>query len=284
MEERPESNLEFEEPDAFKVLNQYFLLLFSLSCILSSVFIQEVFIMMKQFRVGITVAPTLGIIFPVAYLMRRFPRGIRRQLRIRLPRLLPTAYVVVATLATVVIVDNIYVFSQRFFPVPDAYIEGLKELKPDGTLAFVLTFFGLCIAVPVAEEIVFRGMIQRVFERNMPPVAAFLLAGIFFGVIHLNPQLLISMACFGIFLGFLFYATANLTYTIISHAVLNAVAFYQLVTATNDNFESSPFYMGEPWAFVGCVALVVFVLVEIKRGASKSASTPQDRFDGTNTN
>ena len=205
MQERPESNIEIEEREVFNTFNSYFLLLFSMCCILGSVFIQEIFVVLDQFRLGIIVAPAVGIVAPVYLLAKRFSKGFREQLRMRAPKPQVAFYIFIATLAMVAIVDYLFAFSQRLLPSPVNYLETLNELRPHGIWSGIATFLGLGVVVPVAEEIVFRGVIQRVFERNMGGVVAFVLAGVFFGVIHLNPQLLLSMACFGVFLGFVFF-------------------------------------------------------------------------------
>ena len=279
MEHRPESNVEIEDRDIFKVLNPYFLLFFGFSCILSSVFIQEFFSMIGQFRIGIGVAPVVGIILPIYVVARKSRAGFAEQLRIRIPKPRITLHVLVATLALVVIVDYIYVFAQRFMPVPTDYVESLKTLKPKDAISFGITLLGLCIIVPIAEEIAFRGIIQRVFSRNMNALLAVVLSGVFFGAIHFNPPLLLSMVCFGVFLGFVFYATSNLTYTVMSHAAFNAVAFVQLTGADEEGLTTAPFYLNTPWILVACLVMVAFLLRAIKKGVSPQQKTPYDPTD-----
>jgi membrane protease YdiL (CAAX protease family) len=189
-------------------------------------------------------------------------------------RVTTTVQVVVATLVMVVVVDHVYVISQQFMPSSDAYLESLKALKPTGFWSTALTFLGLCIVVPFTEEVVFRGLIQRVFALNMLPIVAVVLSGTFFGVIHLSPQLLVSMTCFGIFLAFVFYATSNLTYPIVGHAVLNAVAFVQLTFQSEDSFTDAPFYAQEWWYLPVAIGIVLILSREIKRGAARSAPAP----------
>ena len=272
MEDRPEGNYELQERDIFNVLNPYFLLLFSLSCILSSVFIQEIFIMLQKFRIGITLAPTLGMILPIVLLTRRFPSGFTRQLMIRKPPPRMTLYVVLATFAAIVVIDFIYILSLKVMPAPEDYVDTLRDLKPDGALSLIITGIGLCVAVPVAEEIIFRGVIQRVFARSMGGVLAAVLAGVFFGVIHLNLQLLISMTVFGIYLGFLFMLTSNLIYTVFAHAILNSIAFVQLIFAVEEDMTTAPFYLQEYWMLAVGLALLGVFLAKIKKEASENDS------------
>ncbi len=273
MEEEFKGNQELKPPDIFSALNNYVLLFFSMTCVMSSVFIQQLFFTLNQVRVGMVVAPVLGIMLPVYLITRRFPAGFRRQLLIRRPGVLLCAYVVLATLFMVVIVDFMYVVSQLFMNAPEDYIAGLKALKPSGTWEIALTFLGICVLVPIGEEIVFRGMIQRVFGRNMSPALAMLLAGAFFGVIHLTPQLLLSMVVFGVFLGYLFFATSNLVYPILAHFVLNTVSYVQLVALPRDQLASVPSYASNPIALGLSFALVAYLLFRIEKTARVPANT-----------
>jgi membrane protease YdiL (CAAX protease family) len=235
--------------------------------------------MLHHFRAGLIVAPLLGIILPVYLLTRRFPTGFRKQLLIRRPELLSTLYVLVATSCVVVIVDYIYALSQKFMTPPADYVEGLKELKPDGAVAIGVTYAGICILVPLAEEIVFRGIVQRVFARNMGGALALVLAGTFFGVIHLTPQLLLSMIAFGIFLGYLYFVTSNLTYPILAHCALNTVSYVQLVVLPEDELASVPPYARDYWILALSVAVLAYLLGRMKKGASASPTTPRNPGD-----
>jgi hypothetical protein len=261
-------NPQLEAPDIFSTVNNYVLLFFGLTCLASSFFIKVLFYAADELRVGLLVAPVLGIILPVVIVTRRFPAGFLGQLRIARPRVLLGLYVVVATLCAIVIVDYAYTLSQKFLSTPDDYIEGLKELKPKDTAAIVMTFLAICVLVPLSEEIVFRGIVQRIFSRNMGSVLALVLAGVFFGVSHLTPQLLLSMVIFGVFLGYLFFATSNLTYPILAHAVLNTSSFIQLVILPEDKLDSPPPYAHSYWFLALSVVLLAYILVRIKKGAS----------------
>ncbi|NIM19278.1 MAG: CPBP family intramembrane metalloprotease [Candidatus Latescibacteria bacterium] len=270
MEERDESNYELETPDIFTVVNNYFLLFFGIACVMSSIYLQGLFVFLDQLRIGISVSSLVGIIIPMYLFFRRSPLGFKQQLRILPPKSTMGVYVILATIMSIVTIDFIYIISQRMFPVPTEFTESLKTLKPEGAGAVAITFLGLCVVVPFAEELVFRGLVQQVFTRNMDGVLAFIMAGLFFGVVHLSAHLLISVSLFGILLGFIFYATKNLTYTILSHAVFNAVSFIQLVTTPADHLDDPPFYIQDTRLLVASVVFLAFFLVKIKKGDTET--------------
>jgi membrane protease YdiL (CAAX protease family) len=279
MDEREKSNTS-RATDIFSAVNNYFLLFFCASCVLSSIYIQQLFFLVGQYRVGIGVSSIFGIILPAFLLTRKFPAGFRGQLRIARPRTHRLILVIVAALAAVVLVDEIYVINQRFSPVPEDYADAIRELKPDGGLAFAITLLGLCLLVPVAEEIVFRGLIQRIFTRNMGGVIGVALAGAVFGAVHLNAHLLISITVFGWFLGFLYHATGNLTYPIVAHAIFNAVALTQLMTDETVEGGNLPVYLRDVWVVVAALVFIVFLIAKIREGGSES-EPPSEAAEAT---
>lgn len=266
MNDLHESNSELEHADVFTLVNNYFLLFFGVSCVLASMYVQELFLAMNQYRLGISVSALVGIILPVYLLTRRIGPGFRAQVRLVRPHGSKIVLVALATLAVVVLIDHIYLINQRFSPVPQEYTDSLMKLKPTGALSFALTFVGLCVMVPLGEEIVFRGIIQQTFARNMGGVLAFILAGIAFGVVHLTGHLLISVSVFGVYLGYVFWATRNLTYTVFAHGIFNAVALTQLAASGAGKGDSPPFYLTDVRVTVVAIVLFVFFLVKIKRG------------------
>ena len=270
MDEHPGRNSDLELPDIFSGINNYFLLFFALSCIISSLYLQQIFIMMGQYQVGISASAVLAVIIPVYLVTRRFAPGFRAQLRLALPRTPQLVYVLLATCAVVIVVDQIYLISQHFKPAPVEYADSLKELKPTSTMAFILTFMGLCLLVPLAEELVFRGLVQQIFSRNIGPVFGFVLAGLLFGAGHLNAHLLVSISFFGVFLGFVFYATGNLTYTIIAHGLFNTIALVQLTMTPEVEQSNLPFYLTDVRIFVVAAVLLIFFLAKIKQGGSET--------------
>jgi len=269
MDEREQRNTG-TAPDVFTAVNNYFLLFFCASCVLSSMYIQQLFFLVGQYRLGIGVSSVLGILLPIYLLMRKFPTGVRQQVRIARPRVHRMVLVVILTLAAVVLIDQIYVINQRITPVPEDYADTIRELKPTTALDFAITFMGLCVLVPVAEETVFRGLIQQVFTRNMGAWIGVTFAGAIFGAVHLNAHLLISITAFGLFLGFLFNATGNLVYTIVAHAIFNGVALAELAIFPDVENGDLPVYLKDVWVVVVALVLFVFLVAKIKEGGSET--------------
>ena len=87
------------------------------------------------------------------------------------------------------------------------------------------------IAAPIAEEIVFRGVVMRGLLSRMGVVAAVALQGVLFGLAHFDPVrgtgnigLVLVLSSVGCVLGGAAYLIRRLAPTMIAHAILNAVA------------------------------------------------------------
>ena len=87
---------------------------------------------------------------------------------------------------------------------------------------------------PLAEEVFFRGFFYGGLRSRMPAVAAAVLSGLFFGVIHIttgNLAVVAQLTMLGIILALLYERTGSLWPPIVVHLVNNALAFTILVTS-----------------------------------------------------
>lgn len=97
---------------------------------------------------------------------------------------------------------------------------------------FVVTLIVLTVVIaPIAEEIVFRGLLMRGLLRVMPVGPALALQGVLFGVAHVDPArgagnvgLAILLSAVGVVLGGAAYMHRRLAPAMIAHAILNAIA------------------------------------------------------------
>ncbi len=80
------------------------------------------------------------------------------------------------------------------------------------------------VVVPVAEEFLFRGLIQRSLERRLRPAAAVIATSTLFAAIHM--QIFGGAAVFiiGAYLGVVASRTQSIVPSIIAHAVMNGMA------------------------------------------------------------
>ncbi len=110
-------------------------------------------------------------------------------------------------------------------PMPERWVKIFE--KAFGS-AGVLTFFSIVVAPSIFEELIMRGIILEGFLKRYSPLKSILISSFLFGFMHLNPWQFIAGMVAGIFMGWVYYRTRNLAYTIIIHAVNNGFAFFIL--------------------------------------------------------
>lgn len=91
-----------------------------------------------------------------------------------------------------------------------------------GAYASPVMLVAVIILAPIAEEFLFRGLVQKYALKSMPVVPAILLQGFLFGVYHGNIVQGVYAFALGILMGFLAYRYKSLVPGIILHIAINA--------------------------------------------------------------
>ena len=89
------------------------------------------------------------------------------------------------------------------------------------SFAAMTIIIATCIAAPVFEEILFRGIVMRELNMVMPAPLSIILQGLFFGIVHFVLVQSIFAAVFGVILGYVYYKTKNLSIVMIAHIAFN---------------------------------------------------------------
>ena len=117
-------------------------------------------------------------------------------------------------------------FIMNYIPFPekwwDAYIESSSSLSEDVT---VFTVFLAVVAAPIAEEVLFRGLIFTRMARGSNLYIAAIISSIVFGVMHGTIIWTIYTFVVGVVLVWLFVKTRSLLSPILAHFAFNGVSF-----------------------------------------------------------
>lgn len=108
--------------------------------------------------------------------------------------------------------------------------EGIADGRSD--VGYIVTMVVLAVVVaPIAEEIVFRGMVMRGLLSKVSAPVAIGVQGMLFGLAHADPEwgtgnvgLVIVLSVVGVVFGMTAYLCRRITPAIIAHAILNALA------------------------------------------------------------
>lgn len=87
----------------------------------------------------------------------------------------------------------------------------------------LLTALSIVVIGPLAEELVFRGIIQTRLLRAMPPWTAVVLQAVLFGIVHGTPIQIVYALLLGLVLGFLRSRTGSILPGFAAHAAFNAM-------------------------------------------------------------
>ena len=85
------------------------------------------------------------------------------------------------------------------------------------------------LAAPLAEELLFRGLIYRLARRTWGAWPAAVVSSLVFGLIHGEPWYLFGLVGLGLILAYLYEATGSLLAPVIAHALHNAVSLYVML-------------------------------------------------------
>ncbi|MGH9165042.1 MAG: lysostaphin resistance A-like protein [Acidimicrobiales bacterium] len=93
-----------------------------------------------------------------------------------------------------------------------------------------LVLLSLCIVIgaPLAEEIFFRGLLQRTLARRFGATWAVAGSALIFGVTHFQPLLLPGLTAFGVVLAVLTRRSGRLGPALVAHMAFNAVTILAL--------------------------------------------------------
>lgn len=110
----------------------------------------------------------------------------------------------------------------------------LKEeiLAPHGVRETVIAFVYVCILAPVSEEIIFRGVIYRYFEKYST-LAAIFLSSLTFAAAHLDIRSFIPIFFVGLVLALFRFTTGSVFATMIAHASVNLFGLMMMFLMDN---------------------------------------------------
>ena len=90
--------------------------------------------------------------------------------------------------------------------------------------AAILSVLALAVLTPLAEEIFFRGFVQRGLVNRWGPVPGLVVSAAVFSGLHFSPAVLLPVFVTGLLLGTLYWRTGSLWPCIAVHAAQNFVA------------------------------------------------------------
>lgn len=148
------------------------------------------------------------------------------------------------------------------------YAEQVKLMATFKTpLDYIIALFIIALMPAIVEELFFRGAMQNIFMRWFKnPLLVIFITAFIFSAIHFSWYGFIPRLALGMILGYIFYYTGNLWYSIIAHFFNNALMvtiLYWQYTKNNkidmEVGESAPWWAG---AISAAVVIGLFLLLK----------------------
>lgn len=209
--------------------------------------------------VPVIAAALLAVVLPCSAAARRHGQTLTAAFDLRLHR--PAAAVgLAAGLLALAPAGWLAGLSSQLRPPTAEYLVFLGEHLPRDTASVVVALAAVSVAAPVAEEIIFRGLIFRLARDRWGCGRAVALSALFFGVVHWQPWSLFGLVGLGVLLALLYHWTGSLLVPTVAHGAHNAVSLALLLRSRDDltagASEGAAF--GDPWDWlVGAVSVML---------------------------
>ncbi len=165
------------------------------------------------------------IIFPAVIFILAQKRPFFQSFRLKTIPLSLVAYSFFISLGAFILGDELDRIINMFFPLPTSIRLSLESLLTINSLSdAVIIIVSAVIFAGVAEEMLFRGIVQRSLEHHKDPAQAIVLTAVVFAIIHINPWTAIQITFLGLVLGYMAWKAGSILPAIILHAVNNLLS------------------------------------------------------------
>lgn len=143
---------------------------------------------------------------------------------------------------------QIYLYFQENIPLPESvrsYVDKFKTMIEEvykllvsshSIPELITVIFVIALIPAIAEELLFRGLVQRSFEKGLTMTKGMILTGIIFGAYHLNPFTFIPLVILGIYLGFLTLRSNSVWVSVSAHFYNNSFACIAAYLQLDEDF------------------------------------------------
>lgn len=132
-------------------------------------------------------------------------------------------------------------WSSLLHPVDPEWLRLVNESLPETKGDLVLTVLAVVVAAPLAEEIVFRALLQRLAARLWGGLPAAVLTAIVFALVHGEPWYVLGLVGVGLVLAVVWEATGSLLACWLAHAAHNAIALALMLNTRDVADGPAPF-------------------------------------------
>lgn len=195
-------------------------------------FFQILFYMVRaDLFVPVLAGAAAGVLLPVYLIARKGDFSLRRDFSLTFPHPLILGATAVMALCSLVPTSLLAELSLRLHPVDPQWESFFRESLPTTGLGVIMAVFTVVIVAPLAEEIIFRGLLHRLASSLWGALPAALISALVFGIVHGEPWFLFGLVGVGFLLAFIYETTRSVTACWVAHAVHNAISLWAMLNS-----------------------------------------------------
>jgi len=201
----------------------------------------------QLFRVATMVGQFLFMLLPTILLVKLRKENVVEFFRLAVPDYKEIVLTFIAVFALQQVLQG-YMAVQDALPLPEPLqkiVEQFKSMVEEmyrnlvtahSPVEFVFVVLVVALTPAICEEFLFRGLVQRSFEKVTVGIQGAIITGVIFAAFHLIPYSFVPLTVLGSYFGFIVYRSQNITVAISTHFFNNFIACTALYLQLNDDF------------------------------------------------
>lgn len=208
-------------------------------------------------RIALIISQFIFMLIPTIWIIRHWhTKDFLSYVRLKAVPLAEILLAIVATACFVPVSGFIGEFFLKQLNFPDFLARINEEIFTSySPVEFIWVIIVVCMTPAICEETLFRGYVQRTLERQLGMKSLFI-AGVIFGLYHMEPIGLVSLLIVGIMIGFFFYRSKSLLPGMAAHFTNNLIAILSTYRTTTGELRL-PFLSRDVNALETIVALIL---------------------------
>lgn len=224
MNDQPEPKSELDAIDILIVFWMIFLVLFWISPAIE-----------KITGSATTIVTELILLAGVAAYLRYRKLPIIELSRWRPVPLAAIPFMVLFSISGAFLLDGLDRLVGLIIPFPEeALLELQQKLSGETGIQKLIVVMGVGVFAPFIEETIFRGAIQKTFEKRSNVTTAVLSTALIFALIHFQIAWMIQLLVMSVFLGWLTWRWDSILPAVMLHSANNILSYWLMIETNND--------------------------------------------------
>ena len=218
-----------------------------------------VYVFREDLFLPVLAGAVLGVLLPAALIARRFGFSFRRDFSLSAAHPVVLAASALMAVCSLIPTSLMAELSLRLHPVDPQWESFFQENLPTTTFEIILAVITVVAVAPLAEEIIFRGLLHRLTSSMWGAVPAALISALVFGIVHGEPWFLFGLIGVGIMLAFIYETTRSVTACWVAHAVHNSISLWAMLN--NEGSLAEPQSLTtQDWGLAGVSVLGILLV------------------------